>query len=141
MTPYAKANDNYLMQKVLGASPEQLVALLLEGAQRFVSQASQAISRKDFGAKGLALNKVSAIIEELEVRLDLEQGGELAQNLFRVYEWWSREIFEAGVHLDAQRLERVSVQMGDMRQTWEQAHQKRVSAPAASAFKAGDLVG
>ena len=29
MTPYAKASDQYLTQRVIGASPEQLMALLL----------------------------------------------------------------------------------------------------------------
>ena len=141
MTPYAKASDQYLTQRVIGASPEQLVALLLEGAQRFLAQAIQALGRKDYGAKGMALNRVSAIVEELAVRLDLEGGGELAENLVRLYDWWGREIVEASAHLDASRLERVSRQMGEMRQTWEQAHQKRVGGLGSAAFQAGDLVG
>ena len=141
MTPYAKANDQYLVQRVMGASPEQLVALLLEGAQRFLTQAVQAIGRKDYAAKGQSLNKVSAILEELEVRLDLEQGGELAQNLFRVYDWWSHEVMEASASLDPSRLERVSAQMGDMRQSWEQSFQKRIGAAASSGFQVGTLVG
>ena len=140
MTPYAKASDQYLTQRVIGASPEQLVALLLEGGQRFLAQAVQALGRKDYGAKGMALNRVSAIVEELTVRLDLEGGGELAENLMRLYDWWGREIVEASAHLDAIRLERVSRQMGEMRQSWEQAHQKRVGA-GAPAFQAGNLVG
>lgn len=141
MTPYAKASDQYLTQRVIGASPEQLVALLLEGAQRFLAQAVQALGRKDYAVKGVALNRTSAIVEELTVRLDLEGGGELAENLMRLYDWWGREIVEASAHLDAARLERVSRQMGEMRQTWEQAHQKRAGSPSSAAFQAGNLVG
>ncbi|MDP1830864.1 MAG: flagellar export chaperone FliS [Geothrix sp.] len=141
MTPYAKATDHYLTQRVMGASPEQLAALLLEGAQRFLAQAEQAISRKDYAAKGQALNRVSAIVDELAVRLDMDQGGELAQNLLRLYDWWGREIVEAGAQLETPRLERVSRQMGDLRQTWEQHHLKRTGATGTMAFQAGDLVG
>lgn len=141
MNPYAKASDQYLAQRVMGASPEQLMALLLEGAQRFLLQASQALSRRDFAAKGQALNRVTAIVEELAVRLDHEGGGELAGNLVRLYDWWGREIIDAGAKLDGARLERVSRQMGEMKQTWEQAHQKRMGGSRESGFQAGNLVG
>lgn len=141
MTPYAKASDQYLTQRVMGASPEQLVALLLEGGQRFLTQAAQALARKDYAAKGHALNRVTAIIEELAVRLNHEGGGELVENLVRLYDWWGREVVEAGAQLDAARLERVSRQMGEMRQTWEQAYQKRAATPSESGFQAGNLVG
>lgn len=142
MTPYAKASDHYLVQRVMGASPEQLVALLLEGAQRFLGQAVLAMGRKDYAAKGFALNRTTAIVEELMVRLDMEHGGEVAVNLFRLYEWWGRELVEAGAALDQGRLERVSRQMGEIKGSWEQAHQQRVgAAPGSPEFKVKDLVG
>lgn len=141
MTPYANARDQYLTQRVMGASPEQLVAMLLEGAQRFLAQAGQALDRKDYQAKGQALNRVSAIIEELAVRLNLDEGGELVENLMRLYDWWGREVVEAGSLLDRSRLDRVSRQMGELRQTWEQAHQKRAGNPGTAGFQAGNLVG
>jgi len=141
MTPYSKARDHYLIQRVLGASPEQLAALLLEGAQRFLTQASQAIARKDYAAKGRAVNRVTSIIEELVMNLDLENGGELAQNLLRLYDWWSRDTLEASLRLDAARMERISGQMGDLRQSWEQSAQQRIGVARTESFQAGDLVG
>lgn len=141
MTPYAKASDQYLTQRVMGASPEQLVALLLEGAQRFLAQATQALSRKDYATKGKALNRVSAIVEELSIRLDHEGGSDLAVNLLRLYDWWGREIVAAGAQLDVSRLERVSLQMGEMRQAWEQAYQARVGVAGKAGFQVGGMVG
>ena len=141
MTPYAKASDQYLTQRVMGASPEQLVALLLEGAQRFLAQATQALTRKDYPAKGSAINRVTSIVEELSVHLDVENGGDLAQNLLRLYDWWGREILEASARLDAARLERVSRQMGDLRQSWEQSQQQPIGVARSAGFRAEDLVG
>ena len=140
MTPYAKASDQYLVQRVMGASPEQLMAILLEGAQRFLGQAVQAMERRDFPAKAHGLNKASAIVDELVLRLDLEQGGELAQNLLRLYDWWAREIVDAGAKLEADRIERISRQMGDLRQSWEQYHAKR-QATSAGQSPVADMVG
>ncbi len=141
MTPYAKATDQYLTQRVNGATPEQLVALLLEGAQRFLAQAVQAMSMKDYPAKGHAINRVSAIVEELALRLDPECESELATNLMRLYDWWGHEIISAGADLDSSRLERVSRQMGEMRQTWEQFHLTRVGTGEGAGFQAGGMVG
>lgn len=141
MSHYAKANDQYLTQRVMGASPEQLVVLLLEGGQRFLLQATQAISKRDIATKAHAINRVTAIVEELAVGLNHEAGGELVDNLTRLYDWWAREVFEAGAAMDAARLDRVSRQMGDMKQSWDQAYQKRVGSSGGAGFQAGNLVG
>ncbi len=143
MNAYARANDQYLSQRVMGASPEQLMAILLEGAQKFLAQAVQALVRRDFAAKGKAINRVTAIIEELTLRLNHEEGGELVSNLVRVYDWWGREIIAAGADLDSGRLERVSRQMADLRLAWEQSFQKRsmTGVIATNSIGAGDMVG
>lgn len=141
MQPYSKASNQYLTQRVLGASPEELVALLLEGGQRFLTQAAQATERRDISSRAQHINRVSAIIEELVVRLNHEDGGELVGNLVRVYDWWTHEIFEASASHDAARMARVGRQMGELRQAWEQLHQKGTGLSEAPVFQARNLVG
>lgn len=129
-TPYSNASDQYLLQKITGASREQLAALLLEGAQRFVGQAISAMAQRDIPTKARMVNKASAIVEELAVWLDHENGGELAGNLARLYDWWLSELFEASQGNEPERLERIQRQMGDLRGSWEQAHlQSNAGAP------------
>jgi len=141
MQSYAKASDQYLAQRVLGASPQQLMAILLEGGQRFLLQAAQAIGRRDIAGKAHCTNRVLAIVEELTVRLNHEDGGELVDNLVRVHDWWTREILAASAAKDAARLERVGRQMGEIRQAWEQLDQKRGVSVDVSAFQVRDMVG
>jgi flagellar protein FliS len=119
------ASDQYLVQKINGASLEQLVVLLLEGGQRFLAQAILAMERKDIPTKARLVNRVSAIIEELSVWVDQEQGGELAVNLTRIYDWWLNELFEGSQRNQVDRLNRIQRQMGEMRATWEELDQKR----------------
>ena len=141
MQAYHPSSDQYLAQRINSASPEQLVALLLEGAQRFLAQGRQAMGRKDFAAKARSINRTLAIVEELVLRLDQEQGGELAANLARVYDWWSREILAASATKDEGRLDRINRQMGEMRQVWEQLdQQQRGSVPAPAAFQLQSMV-
>lgn len=101
------------------AIPEHVVILLLEGAQRFMVKLEEAIGAGEPRLVGYFTQKVMVILEELHRRLNHEQGGELVENLVRLYEWWRREIHQAGEQGDVSRLQSVRAQMGDMRQAWE----------------------
>ena len=53
--------------------------------------------------------------------LDMEVGGDLAKNLFRVYEWWHHELVMANMQKDATRVERLLPLFKDYRDTWGKA--------------------
>ncbi len=135
------AADQYLAQRIQGASPEQLAAMLLEGAHRFLNQAIQAIRNRDIPAKARCVNRVSAIIEELAVWLDPDNGGELATNLARIYDWWLHELFDASQQNQAARLEHIAKQMLEIRSAWETLHQQRKTKETAPAGGVNGLVG
>lgn len=142
MNAYSKAADQYLAQKVASATPEELVAMLLEAGQRFIAHGLAAMEKRDHATKGRHLHRVLQIIEELHVRLDLDAGGELVMNLSRIYDWWSREVMEGGMHMEPDRLQRVAAHMGELREAWEQlAQRKKVEAASATLFVVGDLAG
>lgn len=141
MQPYGNAADQYLLQRINGASPEQLVAMLLEGGQRFLAQAIKAVESRDVAVKARMVNRVSAIIEELLVRLNHEDGGEVVTNLVRVYDWWLHELYEASSANQAARLERISMQMSALRDTWEELHQAKCAQGRSTALTAEGMVG
>ena len=100
--------------------PEHTVIMLLEGAQRFLTKAEEAILSHDAMLRDFFLKRVLAILLELTKRVNCEQGGELVNNLIKVYDWWGREVLEAGEQGDAARLKVISSQMGEIRKSWEQ---------------------
>ncbi|HKU68662.1 MAG TPA: flagellar export chaperone FliS, partial [Candidatus Baltobacteraceae bacterium] len=53
--------------------------------------------------------------------LDMEVGGEVARNLFRVYEFWHHELVMANMQKDPVRVERLLPSFKDYRQMWAQA--------------------
>jgi flagellar biosynthetic protein FliS len=65
------------------------------------------------------LKRVLAILAELTRRLNHDQGGELVDNLIRVYDWWGRELLDAGAQDDGYRLKLIASQMGEIRRSWE----------------------
>ncbi len=100
--------------------PEHMVVLLLEGGQRFLAEAQEAIRRQDSTIRDYFVNKVLAILTELVNRLNGETGGDLVDNLVRVYDWWGVEVLAAASENDEQRLRVVAAQMGEIRKSWEQ---------------------
>jgi flagellar protein FliS len=141
MNGYARSADAYLNQRILGASPEQQAALIMEAGQRHLGRAIQALARNDSAAATRSYIRVSEVIQEATIRLDLEQGGEAAQSLAKMYDWWTREIMAASRTKNSARLAAVASSMGEIRQAWEEFHQKQVGASRVSTFQFGDRVG
>lgn len=96
-----------------------MVVLLLEGGQRHLAKVQGAIRCQDPMVRDQYLKRVLSILKELNRRLNHEQGGELVDNLIRVYDWWGREIQAAGAEDDAYRLKVISSQMGEVRKAWQ----------------------
>lgn len=102
-----------------GAIPEHMVVLLLEGAQRFLDKAEEAIHHREPLVRDHHLKKVLAILKELHRCLNHDQGGPLVDSLIQVYAWWGQEVQAAGAADDAHRLQIIASQMGEIRKTWE----------------------
>ncbi|MDD3777189.1 MAG: flagellar export chaperone FliS [Actinomycetota bacterium] len=81
--PYNK----YQQIKVNSASKEDLIIIAYDGALSFISKCLQKLESQDLEAVHFSSLKAQAIINELMVSLNLEQGGEIAQNLFRIYDF------------------------------------------------------
>jgi len=140
MNAYAQSVDTYLAQRVLTAGPEQQAALLMEAGQRHLGKAIKAIEQKDYVEQARCLGRVSEIILESTTRLNFEGGGELALNLAKIYDWWTREIFEAGTTRNVARLNVLSHHMGQIRQGWEQLHEKQAKTTPFTEAHVGDRV-
>ena len=128
--PGAAHSDQYLLQRIIGATPEQLCVLLIEGAQKFLLQAINATKERNIADKARFVNRVSAIIEELTVQLNHDEENELVINLSRIYEWWMNQLFEASRGNDFEKLEKVYEQMSSMRATWEELIHKQAADAA-----------
>lgn len=131
MNAYAQSADAYLTQRILSATPEQQAALLMEAGQRFLAKAVKAIQDGHQAEVRRCLQRVLDIISEADVRLNRNEGGELVDNLAQLYSWWNHQVFAASSNQDVERLNLVSGQMGEIRQSWEQFSEKRIRESSA----------
>lgn len=132
--PGGKAADHYLVQRIQGASPEQVAALLLEGGQRFLNLMIKAIQNQDLPNQAIYIGRISDILLGLKERLNLEDGGEVVENLIRLYDWWANELYEGSLGGEPERLRVLFNQMGELKETWEELHRRKSagSLPAGS---------
>jgi flagellar biosynthetic protein FliS len=107
----------------------------MEAGQLFLGKAIRAMEQKDYSLLARHLGQVAKIVNESVIRLNMEDGGELVQNLLKIYTWWNAELFEAGSTKDPARLRMLSHHMGQIRRAWEQFHDKKIKAGATSGIE------
>ena len=115
------ALNQYRSYQVESASPEDLIILLYDGARRFTDKALASLEHKDYAAVSLFTGKAQRILEELMVTLDTDNGGEIAQNLGALYEYWIWRLSEGLMKKEHQAFRDVSAALTDMNQAWEEA--------------------
>jgi len=67
-----------------------------------------------------AVVKAQEIVTELMASLDFDAGGEIAHNLFSLYNWFNRELLQANISKDAVRVQAVRNMMNDLRSAWQE---------------------
>ncbi len=86
---------------VSGATPHQLVGLLFDALQQALASAKAAIVSGDIPTKGKSIGKAVRLLEEgLKAGLNTAQGGDLAANLLRLYDYCIIRLSEANLRGD-----------------------------------------
>ncbi|MBI0006284.1 MULTISPECIES: flagellar export chaperone FliS [Gilliamella] len=110
-----------LETSVSQASPHQLIVLLFDGALNAIRLAELYIQKGNIAGKGKAISKAINIIDNgLKSCLDLEQGGEIAENLDQLYQYISQQLVFANLHNDTQILQTCFDLLNNIAQAWRE---------------------
>ena len=111
----------YLKNQIETSSPEQILILLYDGAIKFLNQAKIGIQNKDIELTHNNLIKAQNIISELRDTLDMEIGGELANNLYALYNYFNRRLVQANIKKEIEPVDEVLEHLRCLSDTWKQA--------------------
>ena len=92
--------------------------MLLQGAMDRVAYAKGAIERKDFVNKSKFVTKATSIVIYLRDTLDMEVGGEVAENLSALYSFIVELINEANFTNDISKLDEAYSLLEPIRDAW-----------------------
>jgi flagellar protein FliS len=117
MTPDSLSNV-YQQMEVASANNLKLVVLLYDGAIRFLAEAKRSIENRDLSGKAQAIDRTFAILGELQSTLKVEEGGEIALTLDRLYVYMMERVLEASLKLQVAPLDEVIKLLRVLNSAW-----------------------
>ena len=113
--------------QVADASPARLVQVMFEHilsnlaiAQGCMERIRDNVPYADVVAKGKAMGKAVRLIGQLDASLNMEQGGQIAENLHNLYLYMLGRLTTANLHNDAQIVIEVSNLVRKIKTGWDQ---------------------
>jgi len=110
--------DVYRQTAVTTQNKGRLIVMLYDGAIKFLKHAIVDLEKKDYEAKGRNIAKAQDIIVELNTVLDMDAGGEVAQNLRGLYNFMNRHLSEANIKCDTRMIQEVVSLLEELNQSW-----------------------
>ncbi len=113
----------YKEAKVKTASQGRLIIMLYTEAIRQIDMAMEALALnegvKHYTEINASLNKAQDIVGELIASLDFEKGGEIADNLYGLYQFFNRELVESNLTKSVGNLAEVRRLMASLLEAWK----------------------
>lgn len=113
---YASVHTESIVEE---SSPHALIQMLMGGFLMQVNAAKGAITRGNFQDKSVHISRAISIIGGLIDGIDLENGGTIAENLTRLYEYINAKLFQASAENSLEILEEVSDLMRSVKEAWD----------------------
>ena len=101
------------------ASPHQLMLMLFDGAIEAMSMTIGAIQQNNFELRSKQSTRSISVINGMRECLDMEAGGDLANNLYSLYSYMAKELFKASFKNDADTVQNIQTMLKDIRESWE----------------------
>jgi len=118
MNPYLK---QYQQNTIQTSSPEKLLILLYDGAIQFLNKSKIGFEKNNLEAINNNIIGAQRIIAEFMNTLDMEAGGDMAANLYNLYDYLHYRLIQANLKKDVTMVDEVLVYLKDLRNTWDQA--------------------
>lgn len=110
-------------------SKEQLLLKLYAGSLNFIRLARRGMEEKNPKIKGENISKILAIMTELDCALDMETGGEMAENLSMLYRHIMYTLVNANIADDMEALDQVETIISEIKEGFEEVVQLNKANP------------
>lgn len=127
-----KAAGNYQKAQVNTASPGQRVVLVYNAITKNLRSALVAFNSDDptkYEKINNSIQLAQKLILELQIALDKEKGGEIAENLHSLYEFWREHLSNGNVEKDSKKIRDVLQMAQELQESWTEAEKKVRNAP------------
>ena len=134
MEEHTDCIETYKKVRVNTAHPMKIVVMLYDEALKQIDIAvhALAVGVASYDKANNAMAKAKDIFTELTIALDMEQGGDIAKHLFRLYDFFGDQLSAANHQKKADPLEKIRPLVAELRESWAKiCHEKPQDAVAA----------
>lgn len=132
--------SDYKSMQVLSSKPEKLILLLYDGAIKFIRKGQQSLENEQLEEAHNNLIRAQNILVELMGSLNFDKGGEIASNLFRIYEFMHYTLVQANVKKEPEPLGRICEQLKHLRDSWFKALKNEAGGKDPGPRDGGDQI-
>lgn len=111
---------NYVETSVSEATPHRLIEMLYDGALKHIKLVKIFMQQKNYEKKSEHMNKLLSIVLNLREGVDLKKGGEVAENLYGLYDYCYRQLVSASFKNDTVILDEVDGYLRSLSDAWQQ---------------------
>jgi flagellar protein FliS len=122
--------DAYKDTEIQTADQGKLIVMLYDGAIRFLNIAIENMTPTRYDVVNTNIIKAQDIVTELMLSLNMDQGGEIARNLFNIYAYIKKRLLEGNIAKDAEILKEVISHLSGLRSAWDEISRKQPAQPA-----------
>ncbi|MCR9141177.1 MAG: flagellar export chaperone FliS [bacterium] len=125
--------DAYKDTEITTANQGKLIIMLYDGALRFLKIANENMSPRTYDVVNTNIIKAQDIVTELMLALNMDEGGEVAENLFNLYAYMKKRLLEANIAKDTAVVDEVLGILNQLKGAWSEvaAGDGKGAAPAA----------
>lgn len=129
--------SEYRKAEVNTSDRVKVISLLYDGAINFIKVARKRIELGDIAGKGLYIGKASSVVGELLSSLNMEEGGEIAKNLSRLYDFVMDRLINANMKNDEKALDEAEKVLDVLRSAWKDLGKNNTVVIPKEAISAG----
>lgn len=112
--------STYKSTQIETASQEKILLMLYDGCIKYSRQAKHAMEDEEYQTSHEKLIQAQDIVTELMSSLDMDVGGDVAQELYQLYDFCLHNLIQANVEKDSTRIEDVLSVLEELKETWDE---------------------
>ncbi|MCL1911589.1 MAG: flagellar export chaperone FliS [Leptospirales bacterium] len=133
--------DHYKETQVTTANQGKLIVMLYDGAIKFLNIAAENMeSPKTYDVANTNIIKAQDIVTELLLSLNMADGGEIARNLFNLYMFFKKQLLDANISKDPEKIKPVISNLKTLRDAWDQISANESKSDNANIGSKGSFI-
>jgi len=137
--PSRNPYDQYKHTEINTANQGKLIVMLYDGAIKFCNIAIENMHPKTYDIANTNILKAQDIINELILALNMNEGGDVARNLFNLYIFFKKQLLEANIQKNVDILKNVVKLLRELRDAWDKISTKETPSDRIATASKGSF--